>query len=274
METVPVRLLRTIPPSNQPAQPLAALVGEAQVSLAQGFAQALAMWGLVSLEGDHIRASSQTAHYALLSLAEWLESGQPIITDWNTRGVHHAPFENGASFLYLLERHRLNTLPFATPTRRERVAQVLIKRTDPETHAPQILFQYDHNAQRYQLIGGRFSPTRDTTLEDTIQREIAEELNSDLHPPKDYTLRLLAADLRTPPVLSPTFGALTEYTFHFYLMTNLRHPLTLNPDDRWINLDEALADGWHPDGEPHLLQLLSARIGSLYELENSFGYGA
>lgn len=87
METVPVRLLRTIPPSNQPAQPLAALVGEAQVSLAQGFAQALAMWGLVSLEGDHIRASSQTAHYALLSLAEWLESGQPIITDWNTRGV-------------------------------------------------------------------------------------------------------------------------------------------------------------------------------------------
>jgi hypothetical protein len=271
MESLYVRFLRAIPPSNRPALPLADLVGEEQACLALGFVHALALWGLVRLQNGTIQASSQTAHYALLSLAEWLAADQPIIADWETRGVHFSPLTNGASFLHLLESHRLETLPTPMPTRHERVAQVLIKRSDPKTGAPQILFQYDHNAQRYQLIGGRFSPTRDTTLEDTIQREIAEELDGSLHSPRDYELRLLAADVQTPPILSPTFGALTEYRFHFYHMVNLQRLFTLQPHDRWVNLEEALADDWQPAGEPHLLRLLESRIGNLHQLEDSFG---
>lgn len=271
MESLYVRFLRAIPPSNQPALPIADLVGEEHANLALGFAHALALWGLVRLQGDNIQASSQTAYYALLSMAEWLAAGQPIIADWETRGVHFSPLTNGASFLHLLESHRLAALPNPAPTRHERVAQVLIKRSHPETGTPQLLFQYDHNAQRYQLIGGRFSPTRDATLDDTIRREIAEELDGSLHSPRDYELRLLAADVQTPLVLSPTFGALTEYRFHFYHMVNLQHPLMLHPHDRWVNLDEALADDWQPSGEPHLLKLLESHIGNLHPLEDSFG---
>lgn len=118
---------------------------------------------------------------------------------------------------------------------------MLIKRTDPETHAPQILFQYDHTPSVTSSSAGASAPRAIQRLKTPSNAKSQRNSTATCTPPKDYTLRLLAADLRTPPVLSPTFGALTEYTFHFYLMTNLRHPLTLNPDDRWINLDEALA---------------------------------
>lgn len=264
------RFLRAIPPSNQPAQPIEQLVGRENAQAATGFAHALQLWGLVSLEQGLIRATSQTAHYALLSLAEWMASDQTIINDWETRGLRPEVLANGASFLHALEAHRLARMPAAPPTRHEEVAQVLVKRLDPITQTPQLLFQFDHNAQRYQLIGGRFSPARDANLDDTIQREIAEEILGGLRFGRDYQLRKLASGIQVPPMLSPTFGALTAYTFDFYLMVGLKQPLRLGEHDRWVNLDEALADVGSSNGEPHLLQLLAARIGSLHNLENSF----
>jgi len=240
-----LRFLRNIPQSNEPPKTIGELAGASasteDIRLLIGAAWLLRILGVVSFDDrtNNIRASAQTAKYALNSLAHYLENDLKVVEDWKTRGIHQEPgrsFDNGASFLYALEtrRQRLQTAP--EPSRIERVAQVLIKRTNPDTFQPELLFQYDENADRYQLIGGRWRPT-DGEMLATVLREIDEELPAcNLTYGEDYELVQLAVALEPALTLSRTFGALTRYQFTLYLMSNLRCDLQLQPGDRWVPL--------------------------------------
>jgi len=211
-----------------------------------GCAWMLRLWGMVEFDPDKqtIRARSQTAKYALNSLAASLQADLSLIENWKTRGVEPHPFHNGASFLYAIEQRRLAASIPATPSRRERVAQVLICRRRPHQEQ-ELLFQYDPRASQYQLIGGRWS-LRDgdsTDLQRTIIREIEEELPANtLVYGQDYKLALITPNLTPPPSLSPTFGALTEYHFHIYYLYNLSRPLILGSDDCWVPVSQ-IRDG-------------------------------
>lgn len=258
--------LRRIPASNEPAVPLNTLVPDTEADLMRGFLSALHLWGIVTSEGDSVRASSQTALYTLHSLAEWLESEEVIIRDWHTRGLHAEPLFNGATFLSYLEKERVQRLADPQPSRIERVAQVLIKRTNPTTSEPELLFQFDRNAQRYQLIGGRYSPRDHDNLHTTIIREITEELApSALIPDQDYTLSATVHTIHIPPLISPTFGALSAYTFTIFHMQNLRKPLILSVEDRWIAVKDVLAN-YLPDAPD---KTLFAANNTLYDRINT-----
>lgn len=236
-----VSFLRQIPQSNQDAQTVHCLMNnqldDIEIAVLYGYAQLLHTLGMVNFEVDTgmIRARSQTAKYALNSLASYVENDLRIIDDWKTRGIGDNILHNGASFLHALEMRRLIYEANPTPSRQEKVAQVLIKRNNPLTGEPELFFQYDDNARRYQLIGGRWSPQDGNNLQQTMIREIEEELpaNHLIHG-RDYQLQLLIADFSPPATLSPTFGALTEYHFHIYHMTHLNQPLKLRPGDRWV----------------------------------------
>lgn len=237
------RFLRRIPPSNQSAAALSHLASDDQIEMLRGFVAALRLWGMVTHENDHVRATSQTAWYALHSLAEWIESGEPIVSDWHTRGLHSEALFNGATLLSHMDTERQRRLPDSLPSRIERVAQVLIKRTHPTTHEPELLFQFDQNARRYQLVGGRYSPRDHDDLRTTMIREIGEELAvSGLVYEQDYQLQEVVSQLSLPPLISPTFGALTAYTFVIFHMVHLTRPLILNEGDRWIRVADVLAN--------------------------------
>src|SRR5215207_9121838 len=131
MKDVIYHFLLHIPRSDNDPLPLSRLtpkdMSEASDMLI-GCAWMLRLWGMVEFDPDTltIRARSQTAKYALNSLAASLQADIPLIENWKTRGVEEHPFHNGASFLYAIEQRRLAAEIPATPSRRERVAQVLI----------------------------------------------------------------------------------------------------------------------------------------------------
>jgi 8-oxo-dGTP pyrophosphatase MutT (NUDIX family) len=266
-----VAFLRNIPQSNQDAQTIEALVGTQDAPFMRGCAVMLQAFGAVILEGDSIRASSQTAKYWLNSLADMLAHGVPIVTDWKQRGLYPThpqnPLQNGATFLRWLEEQRLHWLPSPTPSRQTGVAQVLIKRTNPETGEAELLFQYDHNAQQYQLIGGR-EAEGETNLQ-TIVREIEEELTTVLRYGDDYALACVVASYIPPLSISNTFGALTQYHFTFYHMTGLKRTLALGEGDRWIPVLEALTGTTALD--PTLYRALDALLpNGISGLDDSF----
>ncbi len=235
--------LRHIPQSNQPSASFNEICDPSDVETMRGVAFALQIFGMVLVEGDTVKANSQTAKYTLNSLAESLLSGQPIITDWQTRGLKEHPLANGASFLALLEEQRLKQNPDAMPSRLERVAQVIIKRTNPTSGKPELLFQFDRNAHRYQFIGGRYSPRDHDDMYQTMIREISEELPANtLQVRQDYQLTLLVDALKTASIISPTFGALTQYAFTLYHMHDLLKPLKLDYSDRWLPIEDVLND--------------------------------
>ena len=127
------------------------------------------------------------------------------------------------------------------PSRQEKVAQVLIKRTNQQTGQAELLLQFDRNANQYQFIGGRWRES-DGPVINTMVREIEEELEgNDLIHGKTYKLGTVADDLVPNLVLSPTFGALTEYHFWIYHMQDLAMPLALQADDRWVPVEQILS---------------------------------
>jgi hypothetical protein len=249
MKDVICHFLLHIPRSDSEPLPLTRLTLKDMPETAEmliGCAWMLHLWGMVEFDPvqQTIRAKSQTAKYALNSLAASLQADIPLIENWKTRGVQDDPFHNGASFLYAIEQRRLAAAIPATPSRRERVAQVLICRRRPQQEQ-ELLFQYDPRARQYQLIGGRWSP-RDGDSHDlhrTMVREIEEELPANtLVYGRDYKLDLVTSDLKPPPSLSPTFGALTEYHFHIYYLHDLSQPLILGNDDCWVPVSQ-IRDG-------------------------------
>ena len=236
--------LRRIPQSNQSAVSLKQLAQDDNVHLLRGYVLMLQTLGAVRLnEHDCVQASSQTAKYFLESLASFVESGEQLIGAWETRGVYRdsasGPLQNAATFLHELEKRRISLLDEPPPSRDEEVAQVLIKRTNPETGQAEFLLQYDDNAGQFQLIGGRRKLT-DVSLEATIIREIEEELEDDLRFQQHYELVAVAKNLTPEPSLSPTFGALSRYHFWIFHMCGLTQPLQLQPNDQWVPIDDVL----------------------------------
>ncbi len=276
-QTTLARFLRHIPQSDEPPQPLPA--DNHERAYVQGVLAWLELWGLVRVSSDGVRASAQTSKYALNSLAATLESGQTLVSDWQTLGAHFAnPLHNGATLLHWLELQRISQTPDAPPSRVEHVAQVLIKRIDPNTGTHAFLMQYDAHANQYQLIGGRATPSDQQDLLATAAREISEELPLvELHYGQDYQLTLLAHDLQPPRTISPTFGALTEYHMTFYHMRALSKPLVLREGDRWVTLRELLIgavqldqENYHPFQGSNIYALLNQRIaGGLVSLPDS-----
>lgn len=245
MSTQLANFLRRIPQSNQDARTLQQLAQGLDPVFLHGYTTMLQTIGVVQLdERGYIRASSQTAKYMLESLAYYLEADLCLVQDWHTRGVNrdqtHNPLQNGATLLHALEEQRARLMPDPQPSRTEKVAQALIKRHNPRTGRSELLLQFDENANQYQFIGGRYRAS-DRHPYYTLIRELEEELADDLQHQRDYEITLVAEDITPTKILSPTFGALTEYHFWFYHVHRLKSPLRLTTHDQWVPLDDILA---------------------------------
>jgi hypothetical protein len=269
--------LRHIPQSNHAPKALCdihpACQSDDACQVLFGVVWMLSVWGIVKLSVHTdvgqtlIQASSQTAKYTLMSIADYVERDAQIVTDWQTRGMQDNVLGNGATFLHALEQERLRRFDHCTPSRHVKVAQVLIKRMNPETGDHELLFQFDHNANQYQLIGGRWSEKDGDDLTVTIVREIEEELPlNTLAYPQSYNLTLLLESFDIGHIMSPTFGALSHYAFWFYHMTDLTTDLKLQADDKWVPLQMILEgvvshEGrMYPFANPDIFQRIDAAL--------------
>lgn len=243
--------LRQIPQSNHNKTTLQDTyitnANPTDIATLYGIVRTLEIFGVIHLDSKEpigeslIRASSQTAKYALISFADYFERKTAIITDWETRGIQNNIFSNGATFLQTLEQDRLKRFENTAPSRYVKVAQVLIKRINPGTGDHELLFQFDANANQYQLIGGRWSEKDGNNLQTTIIREIEEELPLNTIPyPESYDLNCLIDTLIIDGEVSTTFGALTHYTFSIFHMINLNIQLELQPEDMWVPIEMVL----------------------------------
>lgn len=200
--------------------------------------------GLVRIApgGDTLRVTSFIAGLFLRLLVTLGRRGEPLTIDWSTLGVAGpAPGDlpRGVDLLAAIERHRLATTPDPAPLREVRAAVGLIGGRRPSGERA-LLFHWDANAGRWQLIGGRYEE-RDGSLRATLLREIAEELGCrELAEGVDVRLREIG-----PPFaeqwISPTLGILTQTIFQVFAVRLLVEIPPPGATTRWMTEAEILA---------------------------------
>ncbi len=248
--------LEAVPTHHEPARPAAEIVhrlrecatadrpsSEEAAAAVRCALTLLDVFGALATSEDGYRTAGQVATYFLRSLTWYVEHRVPLVAGWKSRGVRAgnatSPLDRATDFLSALEQRRLimaGEAGFAAPaSRRQEAVLILVKGIlDGEVY---YLHQFDADAHRYQLVGGRVEPGETPTA--AALRELSEELgitadHARLHP------------LIEPPAcisltaLSPTYGALTEYAFSAFGAALAAHEIRLGSGDRWLSVAEML----------------------------------
>jgi ADP-ribose pyrophosphatase YjhB (NUDIX family) len=269
------RALEFMPADNEtPISPeaLAAQVSQAQPDLGLAGAEdavwsalrLLRVFGAVREVDGGYRTAGRSAGYFARSLAWYVAHDVPITERWR----HHqapgdAPEEPAWDLLRRMEERRVALAPrYGAPAQAVRqvsAVQILIKAV--RQGAAHYLHQFDIAASQYQLIGGRVevgeAPAR------TAERELAEEIAISGSTPVALTpLTPSDAPIRQR-MISKTYGALTDYTFHVFAADVRGHRVHLGPRDAWISVDDMLGErrpGGRPLGDIALVREIDAQI--------------
>lgn len=204
----------------------------------------LELFGLLSVENryerNYIKLSSEVSKLMILSLKEYFENDLKLIDHWDeVKGLYTELNENtmfsGTTFLYEMERQRINALDNPKPIKYGDVAKVFIKSKIKGEDC--FLFQFDSNVSQYKLIGG-MKKSSDKDIRAAMIREIKEELHkSNMIFNKDYKLTKISEI--NQKLLSKKFGAYCEYNITFFHAYNIENKkLKLSNLDRWISVSE------------------------------------
>jgi 8-oxo-dGTP pyrophosphatase MutT (NUDIX family) len=210
---------------------------------ARGVLDVLALLGLVRVEQGRMAPADEVAAMLLNSLQAHVRDGVTVGLRWADLD---AESPRGVDILRAVETARLQRVPQPSPARVVRAVEAVIKARQGGQDL--YLMQYDVHAGRFQPIGGKQEPY-ERDLEDTLRREMAEELNLSAPPgPDDCILTLLRDDWQVT-VLSATYGVLTGYTIAFYAVSRVRFPIRTDQDTCWLTREEIAAGRSH-DGRP------------------------
>lgn len=276
--------LKSIPSHRERGEPLVELVRRMAQQAAIGLDAADAALGvaldlmrLLDLlhEADgHINLGGQMQTYCRNSLLWYLEQERQLLSNWSRPGTAHETvsvanlLEQAPYFLKALEERRYAIaqqarLPMVA-TREQPCSVVLIKAVLlGQTY---LLHQWDQQAERYQLIGGK--QRQGETPEQTATREVLEEL------PLAQLVVGNSLIVKPSPInafdewkVSPTFGALTHYDLHVFQATIKKPDLLTSETDLWISLPEVLECRTHAGAPVAPLGSMIARRDSGF-LEN------
>jgi 8-oxo-dGTP pyrophosphatase MutT (NUDIX family) len=203
---------------------------------------------LVDKSDEHIRLAGQTQTYCRNCLLWYLQNGQQVLSNWQRNGTARDDIsianllDQAPYFLKALEERRqaiaiAANLPLPA-SREQRCSIVLVKISrDGKTY---LLHQWDQEAERYQLIGGK--QRNNETPEQTAMREFGEEVSEKtLVPGKN----LLITRSQIPEIveigISKTYGALTKYHISVFQASLNVATFRTSEADRWLSIDEFLA---------------------------------
>lgn len=222
----------------------------------QGVLDVLRLLGLIRLENGKGEATGEVAQMVLALLASQADSGGVIGFDWNDldrTGLR------GVDVLRTLQAAQGSIVP----TRSVCVAQAVIKAV--RGNVEYYLMQFDAHAGQYQPIGGKVDST-DKDSAGALCREIGEEMELGALPVEEFCkLNLLISDW-TAAKISPTYGVMTEYTFDFYHVTDIKFPIQQNGYTRWLRrgeIERGRADDSRPVSTVYLEALGMEQLDAL-----------
>jgi 8-oxo-dGTP pyrophosphatase MutT (NUDIX family) len=202
---------------------------------ARGALEMLALLGLVTVEDGRAIPADEVAEMVLDSLRAHLADGVAAGLRW---GDLDAPPPRGVDLLRAIEQARVARVDRPTPGRVVQAAQAVIKaRRDGQDL---YLMQFDRHAGRYQPIGGKREPA-EADLAETLRRELAEELGLPEPPGPDQVSLSPVGHGWVETTISATYGILTRYTFGFFHCSDIRFPLRVDRDTRWLTRAEVAA---------------------------------
>lgn len=243
--------LRVVPSHRETPQTIAAigdrleLLGKAteKTSLVSAALDLLGLFDALTWDGQRCRLQSQGAFYFRESLLWYLDNSQPILSNWRRYGVSgdlHLThlLEAAPYFLRIAEERRveLSERQGLDPgfSRLQPVSVVLLKAT--ARGEIYFLHSWDSKAEQLQLIGGR-QREGETPME-TAHREFLEEAGFRNSP---RNAQLILGPLHEKAVhwreISRTYGALTEYRFHFF-GASIRQAGVLASGAEWVSLTD------------------------------------
>ncbi len=222
----------------------------------------LDLFGALATSNDEgHRTAGQVSTYFLRSLAWYVEHSIPLVDGWRARGLQGdagaSALDHAPDFLGAMERRRLAVAARlgldAPASRRQEAVLILIKGIlDGEVY---YLHQFDSDARRYQLIGGRVEPGEALLV--AALRELNEELGIAAGCATLYPLIAPPACI-VLTAISSTYGALTDYAFSTFGAALDTREVVLRPGDRWLSVAEML-DANPPVGRlAHDVQLMRA----------------
>lgn len=248
-------ILHCIPTHREPRMSVAQIAARAGNGFSFTSAEAIAAThiviallralGVLDESSEGIRAGGQMPAYFLRSL-EWYVRHHAAVLDGWREPIAPAEATNGPRLLKGIEQRRLQLAQplgiAATPSREQAAVLVLVKAM--HHRKPHFLFQWDARAGQMQLIGGRIEPGE--TPAQAAQREFQEEVGDRQSPgwqaERDYAIAPLP--LKHEPLtltqLSPSYGALTAYTFHVFAARIHATQFTLNAGDCWLSREDML----------------------------------
>ncbi|MFC5818141.1 NUDIX domain-containing protein [Nonomuraea harbinensis] len=247
---IAAELLRKLPLPGEAALPAASICDgmgldpEQAETVGQVLITLLNAFGVLAVKDCQVRADHVTSSLFLRSLAEYVDTGTPILGNWARARVGEPPYLEqealaGPQFLYLMERQRGRLSPRARPLRRVKVAQVVVK-ARLRGQGVNYLIMYDSAADQYQLPGGRMRPA-DPGMREVAVRELEEELSRFVFDSRtDQLVELGTAEITQP---SRTLGALTAYEIAFFQLRSSRAQLLAGPDARWVKPEILLEEG-------------------------------
>jgi hypothetical protein len=283
------RILRCIPTHREPRMTLAQIAARASEDLPLTGADALAatqtvitllrVFGVLDEGADDMRAGGQMPAYFLRSL-EWYVRHQAAMLDGWREPISAAEATNGPALLMGIEQRRLHLAQSlgiaATPAREQPAVLVLVKAII--RRRPHFLFQWDARAGQMQLIGGRIEPGElpaQAALRE-LQEEVGDHQSPRWQPARDYAIAPLP--LKAGPLalmqISPSYGALTAYTFHVFAARIHAACITLHAGDGWLDRQDMLRGKTRAGlslGNPALYRLLIDNVaGGLKRVPASF----
>ncbi len=284
-------ILRCIPTHREPRMTITQIAMRAGLLLnpsealaaTQAAVAVLRAFGVLDESEEGLRAGGQVPAYFLRSLEWFVRNRAPMLDGWHDQNTQFPTDDatmSGVQFLCQIERRRLvlaESLGIEAVASREQAAVVVLVKA-MIGRRPHLLFQWDARARRMQLIGGRIEPGE--TPAQAALREFREEVG-DVQLPRwqhgrDYEIapRSMRGGILALTQLSPTYGALTAYTFHAFAAHIQAAHFTLNAGMHWLNRDEMLRGQTRAGvslGDPALYRLLLARlVGGIRSVPASF----
>lgn len=204
----------------------------------------LDLFDALERDGDQLKLRNQITSYFTDSLAWYVANDHTLVSNWDrlgtsrNLGISHL-LDAAPYFFRIMEERRVTICaggPSPQPTREQACSVILIKGKIDGIVC--LLYQWDQNAERYQLIGGKCRPNE--SYADTARREFQEEISDhSLVYGRDFDIAPIGSVQLRATAVSRTYGALTAYRIAPFKATINTESLTLSAADRWISLEEA-----------------------------------
>lgn len=138
-----------------------------------------------------------------------------------------------------MEKRRSQELGLTIPLTKTNIILIIIKAQVSGYHQPLFLTQFNLKTMSFQLIGGA---TKDNeSISTAINRLVCKELPLNDLSPSDYHLNHIVHNFSYSGLAKKT-NVYTQYTFSFYSLVFDKLIIKLTPDDRWLSLEELVAE--------------------------------